>query len=131
MARAKCVLLICAHYTIGCSVDVDSTCPPPSQTALHKAALHAHIPVLSYLLADRRMSPFGPDREGFTALHGACSRGHVEVVNILLERGAGGYDPEEELGDSRQRGLDRQAKAGWTPLSQSRWGTAHCNSSHG
>lgn len=95
-----------------------------SQTALHKAALQAHIPVLSYLLVDRNMSPFGPDREGFTALHGASSRGHAEVVGVLLEHGAGGYDPEEALGDGRQRALDRQAKAGWTPLSQCQTGSS-------
>lgn len=88
------------------------------ENVLHKAALHSHVPVLTYLLSDRSMGPHARDREGFTALHAACSRGHLDAVVLLLGAGAGAYDPDEE-GEGRERGLDRKAKGGWTPLSES------------
>jgi ankyrin repeat protein len=37
---------------------------------------------------DRGESPNARDVDGYTALHGAAENGHVQVVTLLLERGA-------------------------------------------
>ena len=45
----------------------------PNQTALHKAALQGHLPIIMYLLPDKA-DVHARDADGWTALHNACSK---------------------------------------------------------
>lgn len=45
------------------------------QTALHKAALHGHLAVVTYLLSpEGKADVHARDADGWTALHNACSK---------------------------------------------------------
>ncbi len=54
------------------------------QTALHKAALHGHLSIVTYLLADRA-DVQAQDADGWTALHNACSKVRLTVTRNLFE----------------------------------------------
>lgn len=53
------------------------------QTALHKAALHGHLRIITYLLPDRA-DVHTPDADGWTALHNACSK--VYLLSVWCNR---------------------------------------------
>ena len=55
-----------------------------SQTALHKAALHGHLAIVTYLLPDRA-DVHAQDADGWTALHNACSKVRVSVVGLTSD----------------------------------------------
>ncbi|KAJ6599189.1 hypothetical protein DFH09DRAFT_28203 [Mycena vulgaris] len=79
------------------------------ETALHKAALHGHLPIVKYLLPDRA-DVNARDADGWTALHNACSKGYLDIVRWLCESG-GAADQHDGV-----RGVDARSKGGWTPL---------------
>lgn len=54
------------------------------QTALHLAARHGRVPIVRLLLA-QGADPNAQDHAGTTPLISACDRGHVNIVQILLE----------------------------------------------
>jgi hypothetical protein len=74
-------------------LDVGRADAPPladEECALSIAAFRGHVAVLRVLL-DTGYESFSArslDRDGRTALHAACAGGQVEVVDILLARGA-------------------------------------------
>ncbi|KAG1833009.1 hypothetical protein EV424DRAFT_1342041 [Suillus variegatus] len=72
------------------------------KTALHKAALHGHLPIITYLLPDRA-DVNARDADGWTALHNACSKGYLDIVRWLCEHGG-------------ISSVDVRSKGGWTPL---------------
>ena len=43
------------------------------ETALHKAALHGHLSIITYLLLNKA-DVHARDADGWTALHNACSK---------------------------------------------------------
>lgn len=65
------------------------------ETALHKAALHGHLSIISYLLLNKA-DVHARDADGWTALHNACSkvRNLIAILVVLLLK-------EEHIGLSR------------------------------
>jgi len=58
-------------------------------TLTHWAAQVGSVPVLAWLLDhEAPLSEQSDDRTGMHPLHWACTRGHVEVVHLLMQRGA-------------------------------------------
>ena len=49
-----------------------------TQTALHKAALNGHLPIIKYLLPGKA-DVQARDADGWTALHNACSKVLVKL----------------------------------------------------
>jgi ankyrin repeat protein len=80
------------------------------QTAVHKAALNGHLPIIAYLLPERA-DVHARDADGWTALHNACSKGYLDVVRWLCEDGNATSEVDGV------RGVDARSKGGWTPLS--------------
>ena len=67
------------------------------QTALHKAALNGHLPIITYLLPEKS-DVHAKDADGWTALHNACSkvcdRGFYWSYRVLISgKGLSGYRP--------------------------------------
>jgi hypothetical protein len=63
--RGLCLLLaICPRLTA-------------PQTALHKAALHGHLPIIQCLL-QAKADVHARDADGWTALHNACSKVNLQ-----------------------------------------------------
>ncbi|KAK3317735.1 ankyrin repeat-containing domain protein, partial [Cercophora scortea] len=58
------------------------------RTALHRAAEAGHAPVAQQLLDHSPELIRARDHEGCTPLHHAASRGRVEVLELLVRRGA-------------------------------------------
>lgn len=61
--------------------------PEPGADELNTAARKGDIAAVKAIL-DKGISPDAKWRYGMTALFPACDRGHLEVVKLLLERGA-------------------------------------------
>lgn len=49
-----------------------------------KAAYAGHLPVMKYLVQSKA-NPVHKDRDGWTALHNACSSGNLDMVKFLLD----------------------------------------------
>lgn len=68
------------------------------ETALHKAALHGHLPIITYLLPDKA-DVHARDADGWTALHNACSKVcsliAISVALLLIHKiiGLSRYSP--------------------------------------
>jgi hypothetical protein len=74
-----------------------------NETALMKACLNGHTHTVRYLLqqgADAQLA----DNQGWTCLHNAASRGHVDIVCLLIVNGEVDCNPT--------------ASSGFTPLSK-------------
>jgi ankyrin repeat protein len=103
---------------------------------LHKAALHGHLSVVTYLLSPAgKADVHAQDGDGWTALHNACSKvcshcgyqlqltvlqGYLDIVRFMCES-AGAADQLESDDEQTVRGVDIRSKGGWTPLSESRF----------
>jgi hypothetical protein len=61
--------------------------PEPGADELNAAARKGDVAAVKAIL-DRGVSPDAKWRYGMTALFPACDRGHLEVVRLLIERGA-------------------------------------------
>ncbi|XP_055689773.1 nascent polypeptide-associated complex subunit alpha, muscle-specific form [Lutzomyia longipalpis] len=58
------------------------------ESVLHKAARLNYLDVIAYCLDRMEMFPDQKDNAGYTPLHEACSRGHLQIARLLLEYGA-------------------------------------------
>ncbi|GAB0089890.1 hypothetical protein DMENIID0001_045120 [Sergentomyia squamirostris] len=58
------------------------------ESVLHKAARLNYLDVIAYCLDRMEMYPDQKDNAGYTPLHEACSRGHLEIARLLLQYGA-------------------------------------------
>lgn len=58
------------------------------ETILHRAARLGYTDVAAYCLEKMDCSPSPRDNAGYTPLHEACSRGHLEIAKLLLMYGA-------------------------------------------
>ena len=67
-------------------------------TALMLASRGGHIDVMTYLLDEKASFSLTDKISGFTALHFAVLKGHMDAVQLLLARGA---DPEASSNDGR------------------------------
>lgn len=85
------------------------------ETALHKATLHGHFPVVRYLVTSAGADIHAQDADGWTPLHNACSKGYLDIVRFLCDNGAAQMVPNSIPPTS---GVDRKSKGGWTPLSR-------------
>ncbi|KAJ1925958.1 hypothetical protein IWQ60_004219 [Tieghemiomyces parasiticus] len=77
-------------------------CDRENETALLKAAYQGQLAVAKFLL-QRGANARHTDKDGWTALHNASSRGHVKLVRWLLEKAPG-------------VAVDAQNHQGYTPL---------------
>lgn len=58
------------------------------ESVLHKATRMNLFDVVAYCLIRLDMAPDQKDNAGYTPLHFACSRGHLEIARLLLQHGA-------------------------------------------
>lgn len=58
------------------------------ETVLHRAARLGYTDIAAYCLEKMNCSPSPRDNAGYTPLHEACSRGHLEIAKLLLMYGA-------------------------------------------
>jgi ankyrin repeat protein len=86
------------------------------ETALHKAALNGHLPVVEYLISSAGADVHTQDGDGWTPLHNACSKGYLDIVRYLCNHGATQVNNDSHATSS---GVDVKSKGGWTPLSTS------------
>lgn len=84
------------------------------ETILHRAARLGHTDVTAYCLEKLNSAPSPKDNAGYTPLHEACSRGHLEIAKLLLAYGAnasesanGGIRPLHEAAESGSTELVR------------------------
>ncbi|XP_016098631.1 KN motif and ankyrin repeat domain-containing protein 4-like [Sinocyclocheilus grahami] len=64
--------------------DVNACVGQVGQTALHLAVRHGCVPMVRLLL-EQGADPNAQDRAGTTPLISACDRGHINIVQILLQ----------------------------------------------
>ncbi|RUS22788.1 hypothetical protein BC937DRAFT_86930 [Endogone sp. FLAS-F59071] len=69
------------------SPDFAEICSFP-QTALLKASYSGHMSVVRFLVVNYKANIHQKDKDGWTALHNACSRGHNDIVKFLVGAGA-------------------------------------------
>ncbi|KAJ2920378.1 hypothetical protein MD484_g171, partial [Candolleomyces efflorescens] len=87
--------------TGGLGISVSSLARPEEVVAddsIHGITVEGDVTRLKLLLgADPSINIDQPDEYGYTPLHLACDRGHLEVVKFLLEKGANKelQDPDE------------------------------------
>ncbi|TFK29361.1 hypothetical protein FA15DRAFT_632372 [Coprinopsis marcescibilis] len=79
------------------------------ETPSHKAAHNGHIAILQYLLP-HKADVHARDADGWTALHNACSKGYLDIVRWLCEKGGAATINEGAPG------VDVRSNDGWTPL---------------
>ena len=53
--------------------------------AIHVAALHGRLDVVTYLTKEQQCDPNQQTEDGLSALHAAAGKGHVKVVKFLIE----------------------------------------------
>ncbi|XP_045468813.1 uncharacterized protein LOC123676712 [Harmonia axyridis] len=58
------------------------------ETHLHRSARLGYTDVTAYCLEKMECSPSPRDNAGYTPLHEACSRGHLDIARLLLMYGA-------------------------------------------
>lgn len=87
---------------------------PGGGSLLHATALSASERTLSWLLDTQALPVNEQGRAGATALHIACTRGHAEIVRLLLARHAFIDAPD----NSGETPLHAAVRAGWDEISQ-------------
>ncbi|XP_046409637.1 uncharacterized protein LOC124174469 isoform X2 [Neodiprion fabricii] len=77
------------------------------ETILHRAARLGYTDVAAYCLEKLNNPPSPKDNAGYTPLHEACSKGHLEIAKLLLAYGAnvsesanGGIRPLHEAAEN-------------------------------
>ncbi|XP_063994123.1 mucin-12 [Diachasmimorpha longicaudata] len=77
------------------------------ETVLHRAARLGYTDVAAYCLEKLNSPPSPKDNAGYTPLHEACSRGHLQIAKLLLSYGAnvsesanGGIRPLHEAAEN-------------------------------
>ncbi|KAL0132137.1 hypothetical protein PUN28_000121 [Cardiocondyla obscurior] len=77
------------------------------ETILHRAARLGYTDVTAYCLEKLNSAPSPKDNAGYTPLHEACSKGHLEIAKLLLAYGAnvsesanGGIRPLHEAAEN-------------------------------
>ncbi|XP_076640572.1 uncharacterized protein LOC143352155 [Colletes latitarsis] len=77
------------------------------ETMLHRAARLGYTDVTAYCLEKLNSAPSPKDNAGYTPLHEACSKGHLEIAKLLLAYGAsasesanGGIRPLHEAAEN-------------------------------
>ncbi|XP_015127485.1 mucin-5AC [Diachasma alloeum] len=77
------------------------------ETVLHRAARLGYTDVAAYCLEKLNSPPSPKDNAGYTPLHEACSRGHLQIAKLLLAYGAnvsesanGGIRPLHEAAEN-------------------------------
>ncbi|KAL0275634.1 UNVERIFIED_CONTAM: hypothetical protein PYX00_003430 [Menopon gallinae] len=82
------------------------------ETILHRAARLGYTDVAAYCLEKMDCSPSPRDNAGYTPLHEACSRGHLDIAKLLLMYGAS----VSESAKGGIRPLHEAAENGYTEL---------------
>ncbi|CAL7951929.1 unnamed protein product [Xylocopa violacea] len=84
------------------------------ETMLHRAARLGYTDVTAYCLEKLNNAPSPKDNAGYTPLHEACSKGHLEIAKLLLAYGAnasesanGGIRPLHEAAENGAKELVR------------------------
>ncbi|XP_041773487.1 uncharacterized protein LOC121594376 isoform X1 [Anopheles merus] len=63
------------------------------ESVMHKAARLGYTDVIVYCLERLDMDPDLKDNAGYTPLHEACAKGHLDIANYLLQYGASHSEP--------------------------------------
>ncbi|KAH1028405.1 uncharacterized protein LOC109541408 [Dendroctonus ponderosae] len=58
------------------------------ESHLHRAARLGYVDITAFCLDKMNNSPSPKDNAGYTPLHEACARGHLEIAKLLLKYGA-------------------------------------------
>lgn len=82
------------------------------ESVLHKAARLNYLDVVAYCLIRLDMLPDPKDHAGYTPLHEACTRGHLDVARLLLQHGAN----HSEAAPSGIRPLHEAVENGYTEI---------------
>ncbi|CAK9831641.1 BCL-6 corepressor [Anthophora retusa] len=82
------------------------------ETMLHRAARLGYTDVTAYCLEKLNNAPSPKDNAGYTPLHEACSKGHLEIAKLLLAYGANA----SESANGGIRPLHEAAENGTTEL---------------
>uniref|UniRef100_A0A182XZ08 ANK_REP_REGION domain-containing protein n=1 Tax=Anopheles stephensi TaxID=30069 RepID=A0A182XZ08_ANOST len=65
------------------------------ESVMHKAARLGYTDVIVYCLERLDMDPDLKDNAGYTPLHEACAKGHLDIANYLLQYGASHSEPAQ------------------------------------
>lgn len=63
------------------------------ESVMHRAARLGYTDVIVYCLERLEMDPDTKDNAGYTPLHEACAKGHLDICNYLLQYGASHSEP--------------------------------------
>ncbi|XP_065156226.1 uncharacterized protein [Atheta coriaria] len=77
------------------------------ETHLHRASRSGYTDITAYCLEKMMCNPSPKDNAGYTPLHEACSKGHLDIARLLLQYGAqvsesahGGIRPLHEAAEN-------------------------------
>jgi hypothetical protein len=73
-------------------ISVDNAISPGGMNAIQIAAHNGHTKVVEWLMIEAGAYPLSFSNDGYTALHRASIRGHLEVAKLLIENGASIFD---------------------------------------
>ena len=97
-----------------CGVDPKLCRDEKKRTALCLAAENGEPTILRYLIKEKGCSPWNQDENGWTVLHKATYKGHLQVVQFLIDEC--GMNPKYCYDDEGESPLHLAAKCGYVDI---------------